>query len=77
MGPDVTRLMLSAITICGCGLKLATVGMNICIERDWVMTIVTGYRSPHPTSTETESTSPEQHLIPLLRLTMRVILCSS
>ena len=27
------------IVIFGCVLKLATVGMNVCIERDWVMTV--------------------------------------
>lgn len=32
-------LIFVAITANGCILKLATVGMNVCIERDWVMTI--------------------------------------
>lgn len=32
-------LIFVAITANGCVLKLATVGMNVCIERDWVMTI--------------------------------------
>lgn len=42
MNPSDTRIMwliFVAITANGCILKLATVGMNVCIERDWVMTI--------------------------------------
>lgn len=45
LNSDARRLFFAAITICGCGLKLATVGMNICVERDWVMTIAAGSQS--------------------------------
>ncbi|THH14575.1 hypothetical protein EW146_g5777 [Bondarzewia mesenterica] len=34
--------LFGAITLSGCALKLATVGMNVCVERDWVMTIACG-----------------------------------
>jgi iron-regulated transporter 1 len=42
MNSDIKRLMLGLVTVCGCGLKLATVGMNVCVERDWVMAIAAG-----------------------------------
>ncbi|CAE6527359.1 unnamed protein product [Rhizoctonia solani] len=42
---DLQRLLLAFISTCGCGLKLATVGMNVCVERDWVMTIASSIRS--------------------------------
>ncbi|KAG8708065.1 hypothetical protein FRC11_006840 [Ceratobasidium sp. 423] len=42
---DLRRLLLGLITTCGCGLKLATVGMNVCVERDWVMAIASSSRS--------------------------------
>ncbi|KAG9098584.1 hypothetical protein FS749_003478 [Ceratobasidium sp. UAMH 11750] len=42
MNSDTKRLMLGMITVSGCGLKLATVGMNVCVERDWVMAIAAG-----------------------------------
>lgn len=52
--------MLSLITICGCGLKLATVGMNVCVERDWVMTIAAANSHPQPPeSGSSESVRPE------------------
>ncbi|KAH7343139.1 Ferroporti-1 [Rhizoctonia solani] len=41
LNADLKRLVLGLIITCGCGLKLATVGMNVCVERDWVMTIAT------------------------------------
>ncbi|KAL5636359.1 hypothetical protein ACGC1H_000355 [Rhizoctonia solani] len=61
---DLKRLLLALITTCGCGLKLATVGMNVCVERDWVMAIASsthssGARAGSPTVELTEQpTSP-------------------
>ncbi|KAJ1309323.1 hypothetical protein OPQ81_004984 [Rhizoctonia solani] len=45
LSADVKRLFLGFITVCGCGLKLATVGMNVCVERDWVMAIASSSHS--------------------------------
>ncbi|KAG9101718.1 hypothetical protein FS749_004185 [Ceratobasidium sp. UAMH 11750] len=42
MSSDTRRLMLDTITLSGCGLKLATVGMNVCVERNWVMAVAAG-----------------------------------
>ncbi|KAF8725064.1 Ferroportin1 (FPN1), partial [Rhizoctonia solani] len=44
---NIRRLFLAFIITCGCGLKLATVGMNVCVERDWVMAIAASARTPH------------------------------
>ncbi|KAG9126466.1 hypothetical protein FRC07_003317 [Ceratobasidium sp. 392] len=46
LSADMKRLMLGIITMCGCGLKLATVGMNVCVERDWVMAIAAESNRP-------------------------------
>ncbi|CAE7229012.1 unnamed protein product [Rhizoctonia solani] len=58
---DLKRLLLALITICGCGLKLATVGMNVCVERDWVMTIASSshYRPSSP-DTGSPTTRPAE-----------------
>ncbi|KAG8784481.1 hypothetical protein FRC12_018651 [Ceratobasidium sp. 428] len=62
MSSDFKRLMLGVVTLSGCGLKLATVGMNVCVERDWVLAIAS---SSAQTATEHSSvsqfTSPQNH----------------
>ncbi|KAF8602564.1 hypothetical protein BDV93DRAFT_494555 [Ceratobasidium sp. AG-I] len=76
LSSDARRLFLVAIIICGCGLKLATVGMNICVERDWVMTITAGSQSnvntpsTNPTPQSTQSSQAELVDRTLLRLNM-------
>ncbi|KDN34977.1 hypothetical protein RSAG8_11983, partial [Rhizoctonia solani AG-8 WAC10335] len=60
LNADLKWLLLALITTCGCGLKLATIGMNVCVERDWVMTIAasgshsSGARAGSPTIELTE-----------------------
>ncbi|EUC66167.1 iron-regulated transporter, putative [Rhizoctonia solani AG-3 Rhs1AP] len=43
LNAGLKKLLLALITTCGCGLKLATVGMNVCVERDWVMAITSNH----------------------------------
>ncbi|QRV88221.1 iron-regulated transporter [Ceratobasidium sp. AG-Ba] len=71
MTPETRRLMLAVVTMSGCGLKLATVGMNVCVERDWVMAIAAGSASNNAQRPPSASASTRD---PDLEHTDRVLL---
>ena len=41
--PPLVWILFALITLCGCVLKLATVGISVAVERDWVTCIAEGH----------------------------------